>query len=42
LDRVERAARQLLSAYNEPLEPPAAQPPGDLRHNPLLDELFGD
>jgi uncharacterized tellurite resistance protein B-like protein len=41
LDRVERAARQLLSAYNEPLEPPAAQPPADLRHNPLLDELFG-
>ena len=41
LDRVDRAARQLLSAYNEPLEPPAAQPPADLRHNPLLDELFG-
>jgi len=41
LDRVDRAARQLLAAYNEPLEPPAAQAPADLRHNPLLDELFG-
>ena len=39
--RAERAARQLLSAYNEPLEPPAVQPPADIRHNPLLDELFG-
>jgi len=41
LDLVERAARQLLAAYNEPLEPPAAAPPAELRHNPLLDELFG-
>jgi len=41
LDRVERAARQLLSAYNEPLESPADAPPADIRHNPLLDELFG-
>jgi uncharacterized tellurite resistance protein B-like protein len=39
--RAERAARQLLSAYNEPLEPPAVQPPADIRHNPLLDDLFG-
>jgi uncharacterized tellurite resistance protein B-like protein len=40
-ERAERAARHLLAAYNEPLEPPAAAPPADLRHNPDLDEVFG-
>jgi uncharacterized tellurite resistance protein B-like protein len=40
-ERVERAARHLLAEYNEPLEPPAAAPPTDLRHNPDLDEVFG-
>jgi hypothetical protein len=41
-DRAGRAARHLLAGYNEPLEAPAAPPPpADLRHNPLLDELFG-
>ena len=38
---VERAARRLLTEYNEPLEPPAAAPPTDLRHNPDLDDVFG-
>jgi uncharacterized tellurite resistance protein B-like protein len=41
LARVERAARQLLAAYNEPLEPPTAEAPADLRHNPDLDAVFG-
>lgn len=40
--RAERAARHLLGEYNEPLEPPTPAAPTDLRHNPLLDELFGD
>jgi uncharacterized tellurite resistance protein B-like protein len=40
-DRAERAARHLLAAYNEPLEPSAVAPPADLRHNPDLDEVFG-
>ena len=38
---VERAARHLLAEYNEPLEPPVAAPPTDLRHNPDLDDVFG-
>jgi uncharacterized tellurite resistance protein B-like protein len=40
-DRAEQAARHLLAAYNEPLEPPTVAPPTDLRHNPDLDEVFG-
>ena len=40
-ERAERAARHLLSEYNEPLEPPTAPPPADLRHNPDLDDVFG-
>ncbi len=39
--RAERAARQLLQAYNEPLETPTAPAPTDLRHNPDLDAIFG-
>ena len=31
----------ILTAYNEPLEVPAAETPADIRHNPLLDDLFG-
>jgi uncharacterized tellurite resistance protein B-like protein len=40
-NQAERAARHLLAAYNEPLEPPVAAPPADLRHNPDLDDVFG-
>lgn len=40
-ERVERAARQLLAGYNEPLETPKAEPPADPRHNPDLDAVFG-
>lgn len=39
--RAERAALQLLAAYNEPLEPTVAPPPSDSRHNPDLDAAFG-
>src|SRR5262249_3461006 len=40
-ENVERAARTLIAAYNEPLELPAAGPPTDLRYNPDLDAVFG-
>jgi uncharacterized tellurite resistance protein B-like protein len=41
-EKAERAARHLLTGYNEPLEPPAAPPPPrDMRHNPDLDDVFG-
>ncbi|MBO0697807.1 MAG: hypothetical protein J2P46_05400, partial [Zavarzinella sp.] len=40
-ERAERAARQLLAGYNEPLETPKAEPPADPRHNPDLDAVFG-
>jgi len=39
--QVERAARQLMAAFNAPLESPATQQPTDLRHNPDLDAVFG-
>lgn len=40
--RAEAAARQLLTAYNEPLEAPdIPAPPADIRHNPDLDAVFG-
>ncbi|MSR55175.1 MAG: hypothetical protein EXS09_18090 [Gemmataceae bacterium] len=38
---VERAAKQLLAAFNEPLETPIAEQPTELRHNPDLDAVFG-
>ena len=38
---VEESARKLITAYNEPLEPPVAEPPADTRHNPDLDAVFG-
>jgi uncharacterized tellurite resistance protein B-like protein len=40
-ERIQRAATHLLAEYNEPLEPPQAVAPSDLRHNPDLDEVFG-
>jgi hypothetical protein len=37
-----RAAQELMAPFGEPLVPPAAPPkPTDIRHNPLLDEIFG-
>ena len=38
---VEESARKFIAAYNEPLEPPVAEPPTDTRHNPDLDAVFG-
>lgn len=41
--RVRWAAETLIKPFGEPLDPPAAPaPPTDLRHNPDLDDVFGD
>jgi uncharacterized tellurite resistance protein B-like protein len=39
--RIRAAAETLLAPFNAPLDPPAAPPPADLRHNPDLDDVFG-
>ncbi len=38
---VRSAAEALLAPFGAPLDPPAAPPPSDIRHNPDLDDIFG-